>query len=60
MNEAELKKMVDTFKSFILADNGKEADRFLLLLAKEVEREVRHKATDMAHELAQQIDALHD
>ena len=60
MNEAELQKQIDLFKDYILANGGKEADRWLMQLAKEIERTVRHKAVNLAQKLAHGIDALHE
>jgi hypothetical protein len=52
MNEDEMKEIVETFRYSIINDNS---DRYLLLLVKEVERIVRHRAVDHAYTLANTI-----
>ena len=60
MNEKALKALIDDFKPMIMEKEGKDADRFLMLLAKEIERGTRHAAVDLARKLAQSIDDLND
>lgn len=58
MNEKALKALIDDYKPMILEQGGKDADRFLMILAKEIERTTRHAAVQLAHDLAQRIDNL--
>jgi len=60
MNEQALKELVGQWRESILEDNGKNADRMLLALVREVERETRHQCMNLAYSLAEQINALKD
>ena len=52
MTDAELKKMCDSYKTSIVEE---DADRYLMMMARDIERETRHKCVTMAYELASNI-----
>lgn len=56
MKIEELKKICDTYKKDILE---KDADRYLMAMAKNIERQIRHECVSMAYDLAYDIANLH-
>ncbi len=52
MNDTELKKVCDTYRESIIDE---DADRFLMLMAKDIERQTRHECVSMAYDLANNI-----
>ena len=58
MNDEQLKALINAHKEYILENNGENADRFLMLLAKEIERETRHAALNLTYLAARNINNL--
>lgn len=52
MNDKELKKVCDAYKESIVEEN---ADIFLMLMAKDIERQTRQECVSMAYDLANNI-----
>ena len=59
MNENDLKKLVDEYKDAIIG-GAVDAERNLMALAREIERETRQSAVKMAYDLANNLNALKD
>jgi hypothetical protein len=58
MNEEEIKEIINAYKEDILVNNGANADRHLLALAREIERTTRHKCVSLAYNFISQINNL--
>jgi hypothetical protein len=58
MNETEIKNLVEQYKSTILENNGENAERYLMMLCREIERITRHKAVSIAYDLAEKINIM--
>ena len=56
MNDEELKKICDAYKVPIVEE---DSDRYLMIMAKEIERQTRHECVSMAYDLANRIANLH-
>ena len=52
MNDTELKKVCDAYRKSIVEEDG---DRFLMLMAKDIERQTRQECVSMAYDLANNI-----
>jgi len=52
MKEDELKKICDTYKTSIVEE---DADRYLMMMARDIERQTRHECVSMAYDLANNI-----
>ena len=52
MKDTELKKVCDAYRESIIEE---DADRFLMLMAKDIERQTRHECVSMAYDLANNI-----
>ena len=56
MKDEELKKICDAYKVAIVEE---DADRYLMIMAKDIERQTRHECVSMAYDLANAIASLH-
>lgn len=52
MKDSELKKICDTYREPIVEE---DADRYLMIMAKDIERQTRHECVSMAYDLANNI-----
>jgi len=55
MNKDELKKICDIYKKSIVEE---DADRYLMMLAMEIERNTRHECVSLAYDLANKLSNL--
>ena len=60
MNDEALSELIGAYREYILEDGGKNADRGLFALVREVERETRQKAMSLAYDLASKINDMHN
>jgi hypothetical protein len=56
MTQEELKKICNTYKESIIK---KDTDRYLMLMAMDIERQTRHECVSMAYDLANKIANMH-
>lgn len=56
MKKEELKKICDAYKEAIVEE---DADRYLMILAENIERETRQQCASMAYDLANSIANMH-
>ena len=56
MSDEELKKICEAYKFSIIEE---DADRYLMMMAKDIERETRHKCVSLAYDLANKIANIH-
>lgn len=58
MNEDQMKELALQYVVAVSENNGVNAERYLMMFGREVERETRHKAVSMAYGLAEGINNL--
>ena len=56
MKTEELKKICDAYKEAIVEE---DPDRYLMIMAKDIERQTRHECVSLAYDLANSIANLH-
>lgn len=56
MNEKELKELAAQYKECILEE---DYDRYIMILLKDVERDVRQSCVKKAYDLANEINNMH-
>lgn len=56
MKDEDLKKICDTYKESIVEE---DADRYLMIMARDIERQTRQECLSMAYDLANSIANLH-
>lgn len=60
MNEEELKRLIDIYLPMILAEDGKDSERFAVMLAREINREVRFRALAIVNEMSERIRVMNN
>jgi len=56
MKKEELKKICDAYKESIVEE---DSDRYLMLMAEDIERQTRHECVSMTYDLANKIANAH-